>query len=134
MNDSIGERLRVFAKKKYGTVRALCDALEIKEQTLQPYLSNKSKPGHALQEKLRNLGADIEWLMTGREPSAQSQSLPDNIEDIIKLQDETIELLQSEVRLLREQVDEYRSRVRNLTNNNIVLITNAAATPPEEEE
>ncbi len=105
-----------------------------KEQTIQPYLSGKSKPGHALQEKLRKIGMDIEWLMTGKEQSAQSQSLPDNIEDIIKLQDETIVLLQSEVRLLREQVDEYRNRVRNLTNNNIVLITNAAATPPEEEE
>lgn len=40
--------------------------LELKTaQELYPYLNGKSLPGNKLQSKLRDLGCDIEWLMTG---------------------------------------------------------------------
>lgn len=62
---TIGERLREWAVEKYGSVQGLADALHKPKQSLQPYLRNSSKPGPKLQSELRELGCDIEWLMTG---------------------------------------------------------------------
>ncbi len=41
-------------------------ALEMKPQALQSYLGGGSKPGNKMQGKLRDLGCDIDWLMTGK--------------------------------------------------------------------
>jgi transcriptional regulator with XRE-family HTH domain len=41
--------------------------LEIHPQTLNKYLHGVMKPGNDLQAKLRELGMDLEWLMTGSE-------------------------------------------------------------------
>jgi len=62
---SVGQRLRTFAKNKYKTVRALAEALGKKEQALQLFLSDKRKPSGELLEQLRNLGCDIDWLLSG---------------------------------------------------------------------
>ncbi len=69
---TIGDRIREFAKSKYGTVAKLAEALEMKPPSLHPYLVGKSTPGHRLQEKLRKVGCDIEWLMTGADSRKQT--------------------------------------------------------------
>ncbi len=49
-------------------------ALAMSPQALQNYLQGKMLPGNAVQEKLRALGCDIEWLMTGKKSGyAQEQ-------------------------------------------------------------
>ena len=42
-------------------------ALEMRPQTLNNYLSGNARPGGIIQARLRNLGCNIDWLMTGKE-------------------------------------------------------------------
>jgi transcriptional regulator with XRE-family HTH domain len=60
----ISQRLRDFAHK-LGGPSALARALDVTPQTLNNYLNGRSVPGVRMQERLRKVGCDIEWLMTG---------------------------------------------------------------------
>ncbi|MBW7887417.1 MAG: hypothetical protein H3C35_03525 [Bacteroidetes bacterium] len=53
-------------------------ALDMSSQNLNKYLNGKQRPGALLQSKLRGLGCDIEWLMTGKTSGENevSQSIP----------------------------------------------------------
>jgi transcriptional regulator with XRE-family HTH domain len=61
----IGKRLRKWGIGKYGSVGAFASALGIVSEGISPYLSGKARPGNKMQDKLRALGCDIDWLMTG---------------------------------------------------------------------
>jgi transcriptional regulator with XRE-family HTH domain len=63
----IGERMRWFAKQKFGTLKKLADAMEISPQQLQQYISGKREPGSKILAKLLRLGCDVNWLLGGRE-------------------------------------------------------------------
>lgn len=65
-NNTIGKRLRQFAKDKYGTVRKLAELLEMSEENLSQYTRDKSKPGANMLLKLNELGCDLSWLLTGK--------------------------------------------------------------------
>lgn len=67
MQIGIGERIRVFAKRKYGTLKKLADAMAISPQQLQQYISGKREPGSKILARLLRLGCDINWLLGGRE-------------------------------------------------------------------
>lgn len=63
----IGERIRLFAKRKYGTLKNLAAAMEISPQQLQQYISGKREPGSRILIKFLKLGCDINWLLGGSE-------------------------------------------------------------------
>lgn len=63
----IGERMRLFAKRKYGTLKKLAEAMKISPQQLQQYISGKREPGTRILVKLLRLGCDINWLLGGKE-------------------------------------------------------------------
>jgi transcriptional regulator with XRE-family HTH domain len=63
----VGERMRFFAKKKYGTLKKLADAMKISPQQLQQYISGKREPGTRILAKLLRLGCDVNWLLGGKE-------------------------------------------------------------------
>ncbi|MBI9070325.1 MAG: helix-turn-helix transcriptional regulator [Melioribacteraceae bacterium] len=63
----IGQRIRMFAKRKYGTLKNLADEMEISPQQLQQYISGKREPGSKVLVKLLKLGCDINWLLGGSE-------------------------------------------------------------------
>jgi len=73
----IGLRLREIAHR-FGGPSALAEKLQISPQQLNDYLTGRRTPGNKMQDRLRTLGCDIEWLMMGtrsgasktREPSA----------------------------------------------------------------
>ena len=67
INFGIGERIRLFAKRKYGTLKKLAEAMTISPQQLQQYISGKREPGARILVKLVRLGCDINWLLGGRE-------------------------------------------------------------------
>lgn len=75
-NPVVAQRLREFGKKQFGTMAAFGRALRLRPQELYVYLKGESKPGNTLQAKLRELGCDIEWLMTGKRSAA---NFPDEI-------------------------------------------------------
>ena len=63
----IGERMRLFAKRKYGTLKKLAEAMKISPQQLQQYISGKREPGTKILAKLLRLGCDVNWLLGGKE-------------------------------------------------------------------
>ncbi|MCX7875781.1 MAG: helix-turn-helix domain-containing protein [Melioribacteraceae bacterium] len=63
----IGERIRIFAKKKFGTLKKLADEMQISPQQLQQYISGNREPGTRILLKLLRLGCDINWLLAGKE-------------------------------------------------------------------
>jgi transcriptional regulator with XRE-family HTH domain len=67
MHFGIGERLRLFAKRKYGTLKKLAEAMSISPQQLQQYISAKREPGSKILTRLLRLGCDINWLLGGKE-------------------------------------------------------------------
>ncbi len=69
----IGERIRLFAKRKYGTLKKLADAMKVSPQQLQQYISGKREPGSRILIKLLRLGCDINWLLGGKEKSDSYQ-------------------------------------------------------------
>jgi len=66
---TIGTRFEEFLKSKYGSNRGWltlsANALGMDSSGVKRYIQNVSTPGSVVQAKLRALGCDIEWLMTG---------------------------------------------------------------------
>ena len=58
--------MRQWGTERFGTMSAFASALGMKPPSLNDYLVGKTLPGNSLQAKLRALGCDIEWLMTGK--------------------------------------------------------------------
>ena len=83
----IGERIRLFAKRKFKTLKKLAEAMGISPQQLQQYISGKREPGSRILMRLLTLGCDINWLLGGRE---QAESYK-----IYKLESELRKLQQS---------------------------------------
>ncbi|MCF8355595.1 MAG: helix-turn-helix domain-containing protein [Melioribacteraceae bacterium] len=95
---SIGERIRIFAKKKYGTLKKLADTMEISPQQLQQYISGRREPGSKILVKLLRLGCDINWLLGGNE----------------KAESYRLYKLESELKKLHHGVDQISSIIQKL--------------------
>jgi len=87
----MGDRIRIFAKRKYGTLKKLAEAMEISPQQLQQYISGNREPGSKILARLLRLGCDINWLLGGTE-KAESYRVYKLENDLKKLQ-ETFEKL-----------------------------------------
>jgi len=62
----IGERLRLFGQAKFSSMTDFANALGVKPQTLNSYLSGKVRPGNSLEARLKKMGCDIIWLEYGK--------------------------------------------------------------------
>ena len=82
----IGGRIRIFAKRKYGTLKKLASAMEISPQQLQQYITGKREPGSRILIKLLRLGCDINWLLSGTE-SLESFKIDKLERELRKLQE-----------------------------------------------
>jgi transcriptional regulator with XRE-family HTH domain len=84
-NTLIASRIREFQEKNFKSAAEFARALFMKPQSLNVYLSGKSLPGSDVLIKLRDLGCDINWLLTGKsniikEPSSSYNSVTQNTE------------------------------------------------------
>lgn len=61
----IGERLREFGEQQFKSSVNFAKALGVSPQHLNAYLTGQRIPGNKMQDRLRKLGCDIGWLMTG---------------------------------------------------------------------
>jgi len=64
-NAKLAHRLREWMGKQYGSVNAFALALDVSQPSASQYLNGARVPGNKMQSRLRDLGCDIEWLMTG---------------------------------------------------------------------
>jgi transcriptional regulator with XRE-family HTH domain len=72
-NEEISLRLREFMKDHYPSVNEFSAALGMSQPSVSSYLNGTHTPGNKVQERLRSLGCDIEWLMTGKLKGEQKQ-------------------------------------------------------------
>lgn len=98
MHLGIGERLRLFAKRKYGTLKKLAEAMKISPQQLQQYISCKREPGSKILTRLLRLGCDINWLLGGKEA----------------LESYKIYKLESELRKLQQSISQINSVIQKV--------------------
>lgn len=84
--EAISERLRQFYVEKYSTQADFARALGIVPQNITPYLKGERSPGAKMQSKLRDLGCDIEWLMTGK--TAKEYKTQEENAELLRLREE----------------------------------------------
>ncbi len=79
--ENTNERMRDFLQslpdvgKKHGWITKAAKLLNLGgSQGLRPYLDGTRIPGNTLQARLRNLGADLEWIMFGEKKADNLQS------------------------------------------------------------
>ncbi|MBN1301075.1 MAG: helix-turn-helix transcriptional regulator [Melioribacteraceae bacterium] len=85
LKKGIGNRIRIFAKRKYSTLKKLAEAMDISPQQLQQYISGNREPGSRILIKFMRLGCDINWLLGGSE-SIESYRIYKLENEIRKLQ------------------------------------------------
>jgi len=94
----IGEKIRLFAEKQYGSVSILAELLGMKPPSLYVYLNNESIPGGEILKKLQDLGCDINWLLS----------------DDDKPPPETNKLLKAKIKELEEENERLRASIGRL--------------------
>lgn len=107
----IGNRLRQFAKVKFGRYESLAKALGMTPQSLNNYLTGKRLPGAELISKLKELGCNTDWLLLhGDEPypigvsdATNSKSISAK-DKVILSQAEQIQQLREELKALKEEI------------------------------
>lgn len=106
----VAERIREFAKR-FDSLAEFARLLEMKTpQQLQPYLTGKSLPGFELLVKLRNLGCDPNWLLSGqtKHPLVQVLNKEEKLEygsdEVRKEVEEEVERLAKIVQLWRNPI------------------------------
>ena len=74
--DEIALRIRQFGEQNYGSMVAFARALGILPSNLNKYLRGSLVPGPIMEKRLRELGCDPTWLLTGihREQAIQEQA------------------------------------------------------------
>ena len=92
---NIGEKIRIFAENKGFSLAELAELLGMKPQSLQVYLSGKSNPGSEILMKLKDLGCDINWLLS----------------DVPDPPPETNQLLQARLKELEEENQRLRDNI-----------------------
>lgn len=106
------EKLRIFAEN-FGSISALAEALGIAQPSLSRYLSGEVKPGLDFIMKLKDLGCDINWLLTDDDKPPP----PTIYENRIKELEQEISLLRdsiSNLYLLAQEVEQQKKGKRKL--------------------
>ena len=110
---NIGEKIRIFAENKGISLAQLADLLGMKPQSLQVYVSGKSNPGSEILMKLKDLGCDINWLLSedDKPPPETPELMPARIK---QLEEENQRLRNSirQISLLTQAVEEYKKHRR----------------------
>lgn len=58
-----GDRLKLYAKERFKTVRALSAATDIAASTFTQYFTGTQAPGYRQLQRLFNVGLSIDWLL-----------------------------------------------------------------------
>jgi hypothetical protein len=101
----IGARLREEALAKFGSIKALADAVEKTPQYLNVYLSGINAPGPKVRRLLQKAGLDVAYIMTGRrgESAAGSEDETNKVLEVMREKGiKTVEELRG--RLEREEM------------------------------
>jgi transcriptional regulator with XRE-family HTH domain len=62
---TFGDRLKIYAKSRFGSMRAMAEVCGIDENTLSKYAKGARNPDFEQWEKLKKTGVNMHWLLTG---------------------------------------------------------------------
>lgn len=100
-NREIGLRIKEFVEKNFSSTAELARIFGKSRSYFRPYFKGTSLPGAEILSKLAELGCDINWLLTGKEPAAsqvKEPSFPYN-SDV----DERFKKLEERIKKLEDQ-------------------------------
>ena len=63
-----GEKIKVFAKKKFGSLNDLSNIMGVSPNQISSYTTENRKPGFEMLQKLYYNGCDIGWLLDDNRP------------------------------------------------------------------
>ena len=66
----IGNRLKMWGLEHFETLAEFAKKLDIAPQNLNNYINGERTPGNKMKWRLRQLGCDIIWLITGEKVEA----------------------------------------------------------------
>lgn len=95
----ISEKLRTFAKVKFGTLENFAKAIHMSPQQLQQYLRGKRIPGAAILNNMRLAGCNINLLLGATEKEFEHYLLIEKLSEEIK-EDFPIDKLKSFIELI----------------------------------
>lgn len=78
------DRLKDWLKQKYGNINKAAIAFDMPPITLHRYTTGVNSPGMPFLLKLRELGCDINWLLTGETQDEHLKKMQDEIEELKK--------------------------------------------------
>lgn len=96
--NDLGEKLRFFAENYIGSVAKLAELLGMKPPSLYVYLNNEIIPCGEILKKLKELGCDINWLLS----------------DTLDPPPETNQLLQARLKELEEDKQRIRDSISRI--------------------
>lgn len=99
----IADRLRYYAHMKFGSLKLLARQLGVTSSTLSQYATGKSIPGNTMQNRLREIGCDVEWLMTGNSENMDAEVISIPNEFKLLRRDFTVLMRDNEIFNLRLQ-------------------------------
>ena len=105
----IGEKLKEFGKKKFGNITKFAKALGMQPSNLYDYINNKSKPGSEFLIKLKEMGCDLNWLLTDKDKGQAIIKEPSV--------DYKIKELEEENKRLEEENERLRKSIENTIHN-----------------
>ena len=81
----IGERLKEFAKKNFGSVPKLAEKLGMSAHNLRQYTRGDAVLGGLYLHKLAELGCDVNWLLTGKgfEPASNKEEMKEKLKEML---------------------------------------------------
>jgi transcriptional regulator with XRE-family HTH domain len=99
------EKIKIFAKKHFGSLRNLAERLFISPENLSAYANDKRDPGAPFLRKMLKAGCDLNWLL---DESDQIKEGTDNFKDI------RIAELETENKKLREKLNSIEKFIQKI--------------------
>ena len=127
---SLGLRLRIWMKKSGYTQQELAEITGVSRVSINNYINGNYEPKRDFFDKLRELGADVDYLLHG-----QSKSVTVSDKEPKETDTETdirLRLLEIENKYLKEKVETYEKYLHldKPKDYNFETIPAVAATPP----
>lgn len=109
---TIGDRLRRHIALNRMSIKAFCELTGVPYRTLQDYLTGARKPGSDHLASLARVGVNLNWLLTGEDPTLgevseglteEASTFLSNIEIKNRLSDLIVELMDSYIEIREKE-------------------------------
>jgi repressor LexA len=106
-------------------------ALGLRPQELYRYLSGQIQPGNKLQSKLRDLGCDLEWLMTGKKKETPKHQIEFLEMELVKLPVFEYARAGSKTMMLAEKPSYFIASTKSKDDSRFAVVVKGKSMEPE---